>query len=95
MFVVSLRYLKPLEEIDRHLQAHREFLARYYDENVFICSGGRKPRTGGIILARGVSRERLAELLREDPFSVHGLAEYEIAEFTPTKYAEAFACFLE
>jgi len=53
MFVVSLNYKVPLTEIDRLAPAHVEWLKACYAEGVFVASGPKKPRTGGIIIARG------------------------------------------
>lgn len=95
MFAIISQYLKPLAEVDLHLAAHRAFLDKYYAEKIFFCSGARNPRTGGVILARAVTRERLESILREDPFSVNGISAYDIIEFTPNKYADEFKLFLE
>jgi len=39
MFVVSLTYQKPMEEIETHIAAHREFLDRNYARGIFLASG--------------------------------------------------------
>ena len=44
-------------------------------------SGRKILRTGGIVLAKGSSREALEALMRNDPFIVHGLAEFDVIEF--------------
>lgn len=95
MFVININYLKPVEEIDKALTAHREFLAQYYNEEIFLCSGGKVPRTGGIILACKVSRERLQEIIREDPFYKQELAEYTIIEFSATRCLDKFKEFTD
>ena len=51
MFIVDLKYIVPLEELDEHMKAHVQFLRKYYDKNIFVASGRKVPRTGGIILA--------------------------------------------
>lgn len=89
MFVISLNY-KSVEDVDRALADHRAFLDKYYADETFICSGGKIPRTGGVILARKVSRERLEEILKEDPFYIQGLAEYTITEFVASKHLAKF-----
>ena len=38
MFVVLLKYIKPLAEVDRYVAEHREFLARHYAAGDFILS---------------------------------------------------------
>jgi uncharacterized protein YciI len=81
MFIINLNYIAPLEKIDACMKAHMVFLNACYRESLFIVSGRKNPRTGGIILARANSKEALAELMRNDPFVVEGLAEFEIIEF--------------
>ncbi|MBQ0709753.1 MULTISPECIES: YciI family protein [unclassified Ochrobactrum] len=88
MFVVNLTYIKPLEEIGRHLEAHREFLDRQYADGVFLASGPKNPRDGGVILANGkVSRSELEAIIELDPFWRHQLATYDVIEFTPAKFS--------
>jgi len=95
MFVVNLTYIKPLEEIGRHLEAHREFLVRQYADGVFLASGPKNPRDGGVILASGkVSRSELDTILNLDPFRQYELATYDVTEFTPAKYAPALVDIL-
>lgn len=82
MFIVMLNYIQPLSEVDKHLAAHRDYLQRQYDSGAFLISGPREPRTGGVILARGDSLEQLQTTLALDPFRIHGVAAYEVLEFT-------------
>nr|WP_277402853.1 MULTISPECIES: YciI family protein [Brucella] len=87
-----MTYSKPLEEIERHLEAHRDFLNRQYAEGIFLASGPKNPRDGGVILASGkISRNELEAILNLDPFRQYGLATYDVTEFTPVKYAPALA----
>lgn len=74
MFVVLLTYTAPLDAVDQRLVAHREFLLRHYASGVFLLSGRKEPRDGGVILATADSRHDLEEILAEDPFRVHRLA---------------------
>ena len=39
--------------------------------------------------------EEVKKIISEDPFNINGIAEYEITEFFPTKYAEDFANFVK
>lgn len=86
MFIVNLTYVVPLEELDKHMADHVKFLKKYYKRNVFIASGRKVPRTGGIILALAESAEQLEEILHEDPFYTHALAEFSITEFLTSQY---------
>ena len=85
MFVIILSYNKPIEVIDALRPAHLEFLDRYYEKNIFIASGRQVPLKGGVIMAAGVSRAELEQIITEDPFHSEGVATFEIIEFTPAK----------
>ncbi|MFA5215734.1 YciI family protein [Sulfuricurvum sp.] len=84
MFIISLTYIKPLEEVDTLLEDHVDYLKEQYSLGNFLASGRKVPRTGGIILARGASREEIETIIALDPFYRHHVAEYEITEFSPT-----------
>ncbi|MES2299330.1 MAG: YciI family protein [Pseudomonadota bacterium] len=95
MFVISLTYLKPLEQIEAQLGAHRDFLRQQYGMGIFLMSGRKVPRDGGVILADAETREEIEAVIRLDPFHAGGLARYDITEFVPTMTADAFAAFRE
>jgi uncharacterized protein YciI len=84
MFIILLRYRKPMSEVDRFVGEHREFLKRYYDSGIFVLSGRQEPRTGGVILANGASKEEIERIIRFDPFYRERIAEYELVEFLPS-----------
>ena len=94
MFVVILRYIKPLEEIEAVVPAHREFLDRYYANGNFIVSGRQNPPVGGLIVCKANSLEEIQAIMKEDPFNTEGIAEYSFIEFGPTKHALGFEQFL-
>jgi len=81
MFLIDVRYVVPLEEVDAALEGHVAFLKENYAKGIFVLSGRKIPRTGGVILARNVSREELDAVIAADPFKQRGLATYEITEF--------------
>lgn len=86
MFLVSIEYRVELSEIEKHLESHRAFLEKCYQQKIFILSGRKIPRTGGVIIASVQSREVLESILESDPFKKNQLASYEITEFLPTMY---------
>jgi uncharacterized protein YciI len=83
MFVIVSKYLKPVEQVDENYPQHAAWLQSYYDSGMLLGSGRRIPAVGGVILARGESREEILDWLAEDPFVKAGCAEYEVYEFTP------------
>ncbi|MBY4675334.1 YciI family protein [Marinobacterium arenosum] len=91
MFLLLLNYVKPLSEVDRFVGEHREFLERYYASGHFLLSGRKEPRSGGVILARADNRQAIEQIVRQDPFSREGIAEYQIVEWLPSMSAPELA----
>lgn len=81
LYLIDLQYITSVEEVDKHRPGHMKFLEKYYDNGLFICSGPKKPRTGGVILTRADSKEAVEKIIQEDPFHQHQLAEFKITEF--------------
>lgn len=88
MFIAILTYKKPLEEVDRFLQAHREYLAEHYAVGDFITSGPQIPRVGGVIMIKTENRTAVDDIIAHDPFNNNDIADYQIVEFTPTMFCE-------
>ena len=86
MFIAILTYKKPLEEVDRFLQAHRDYLAEHYAAGDFIASGPQNPRIGGVIMIKADNRAAVDTIISQDPFNINGIAYYQIVEFTPTMF---------
>lgn len=94
MFILNLTYIKPISDVETHLQNHISFLEKYYSANKFICSGRKNPRIGGVIFCNATDINEVNTIIKEDPFYTENIAKYEIIEFTPTKYADAFKAFI-
>ncbi|WP_428025135.1 YciI family protein [Arcobacter sp.] len=90
MFIVNLTYIKSLDEVDKYLEAHVKYLKEQYAKKNFIASGRKIPRDGGVILSKLTSKEKLQEILAEDPFNIAKLANYEIIEFVPSMTSVEF-----
>ncbi len=90
MFIVSLTYIADLKEVDKILSEHIKYLEIQYAKGSFIASGRKIPRTGGIILSKLDSLEKLQKVLDKDPFKINNLATYEIQEFIPSMASDGF-----
>jgi uncharacterized protein YciI len=86
MFIINLNYIVPLDQVDEHMNDHVKFLKKYYEKNIFIASGRKVPRTGGIILALASSKEDAERIMSEDPFISRKLAEFSVVEFLTSQY---------
>lgn len=85
MFIVSLTYTAPLEQVDEYIPEHVAYLDKHYQLGHFQLSGRKEPRTGGVILATLESRQALDFILEQDPFHREGLAQYEVTELVVSK----------
>ena len=92
LFVIDLTYVVDLSEVEPHMDDHREFLRNNYDAGLFLASGRKEPRTGGVILAAG-DRDEIEDAIDADPFKRNGVAVYTITEFLPSMTAPALSRF--
>jgi uncharacterized protein YciI len=88
VFVIELTYKAELSAIDAAMAPHMAYLKKYYDAGIFVISGRKIPRDGGVILAVGESRERVEAIAREDPFHARGLADFRVVEFRASQRAD-------
>lgn len=88
MYIVSLTYHRPIEEVESYLEGHIAWLQRYFAAGSFIASGRKNPRTGGVILAKDMERTRLDAILAEDPFVA--VANYEVTNVALTTASTGF-----
>lgn len=93
MFIIELIYEKSIEEIEKHLKAHKDFLDENYEKGIFIASGAKVPRSGGIVIAVSGSKEDLEAVVKQDPFIINGVAGYKITEFLATKTCKELESF--
>jgi uncharacterized protein YciI len=87
MFILSLTYVKPNEEADKHMQPHMAWVKEGYAKGWFLASGRKVPRTGGVILSVG-DRAAIEAYVATDPFTIHGVAQYDITEIAITTTAD-------
>jgi len=92
MFVVTISYTAPMDQIDTRRAEHRDWLDTHIRSGLFLVTGPMIPRTGGVLVASGrINRDDLNALLSHDPFQLHGLADYSIVEFEANKMNPALA----
>jgi uncharacterized protein YciI len=87
MFVLELSYTAPLDAVDAVLPAHVNWLNEQYEKGLFLASGRKNPRDGGVILAVAEDRSLIEEVTAGDPFVTAGVCAYRITEFIATKTA--------
>lgn len=94
MFILILNYQKSLNEVDKYLSMHREYLEKFYEAGNFIASGRQNPRTGGIILCKASNRQDVEKIIVQDPFSINQIAKYQIIEFETSKCIKELSSIL-
>jgi|SRR3569833_275833 len=87
MFIIDIHYTAPLEEVDKHRDGHVAYLKKYIDNNIFLVTGRKVPLTGGILIANAASREEVEQIITEDTFYQHKVAEMTITEFTHSRHS--------
>jgi uncharacterized protein YciI len=95
MFLIILTYKRPVAEVDVFVAEHRAFLDKHYASGHFLLSGRKLPRDGGVILAKGDSREEIEAIVRLDAFHREQLADYQVIEFQASMTAATLAAFKE
>ena len=92
MFIANLKYKKSIEKVNKVLEAHLEYLDKYFEKGKFICTGKKSfPELGGVILFDSNNLEEAKKILYEDPFYVEEIADYEIIEFQLVKFSQNFS----
>ena len=92
MFIANLKYKKSIEKVNKVLEAHLEYLDKYFEKGKFICTGKKSfPELGGVILFNSNNLEEAKKILHEDPFYTEEIADYEIIEFQPVKFSQNFS----
>lgn len=94
MYFIHLKYIKPLNEVDQFVPPHVDFLKTCYEQGAFVFSGPQIPRAGGLILANSNSLDAVWNLIKQDPFYTHAIADFTVVEFIPWLYDDRFACFV-
>jgi uncharacterized protein YciI len=90
LYLVTLNYVRPIEEVNAHLDTHRDWLVTHVRAGHILVAGPLEDRTGGFLLARSNSREELERLLAQDSFAVHGVVEFQVRGFEAALRSAAF-----
>jgi uncharacterized protein YciI len=80
MFVITLTYKVPLDQVDPHRPAHIEWLKGHFASGLMIVSGRQTPPVGGVLIAKG-TRDVVEAAIKDDPYNIHSLADYAVTEF--------------
>lgn len=90
LHIIDLHYLVEENEVAKIRPSHRDFLDIGYEKGIFLASGPKVPKTGGVIMALG-NMETIKEFIKKDPFYINDIAEYSFQTFDAVKYTDALA----
>lgn len=88
--IIDLKYIVNKDQVANIRPQHREFLDIGYDKGILLASGPKSDKTGGVILAKG-SIEEIKKFIRNDPFYVNKIAEYNFSTFDAVKHIKELA----
>lgn len=86
MYLIELTYKVELDQVMKHVEAHRNFLAHYYQTGQLLVSGPMNPKTGGVIVSLMDSLSDVEAFIEEDPFYTEGVADYKSTRFDGLRY---------
>ena len=95
IFVIDIQYNATLEKIDAAMINHIKFLKKQYDQHIFLASGRKNPRTGGIILSIAKTQTDVEKIMATDPFIKLGLATFTVTEFQTSQAHPAMKVLLD
>ena len=84
MFVIQLHFADK-SRAGELMSGHKEWIARGFDEGVFLLVGNLEPGLGGALLAHGASRGAIEARVGEDPFVAEGVVTAAIHEIAPSR----------
>ncbi|WP_332742731.1 YciI family protein [Hydrogenophaga sp.] len=88
MFVVLLNLSTHKDQAPRHMEAHKAWLQRGFDDGVFLVAGSQAHGKGGAIVAHNTSRAELEARVAGDPFVVEDVVKTEFIEMSPSRVDE-------
>ncbi|TWB43778.1 YciI family protein [Nitrospirillum pindoramense] len=90
IYAVTLTYRRPVEDINPHLDTHRDWLVALGHAGHLIAAGPLEDGSGGVVLLHCRDQEEVADLLSRDSFHVHRLVDYDTRAFLPKLRADDF-----
>lgn len=83
MFLIMLRFSDNKSAAAEYMQAHNAWIAKGFEDGVFLLTGSIEPKQGGTVLAHNIARAELEMRVDEDPFVASNVVTAQIVEITP------------
>ncbi|MFV0678166.1 YciI family protein [Variovorax sp. tm] len=91
LYIVTLSYVRPIEEVNLHLESHKQWLGKHVKAGSILAAGPLEDRSGGVVLVHCKDRDELDSLLAQDSFVIERLVAVSVQGFDPVLRAESFA----
>jgi uncharacterized protein YciI len=85
VFVILLRFAESKANAGMFMDEHKAWIARGFDDGVFLMVGSLQPNLGGGIVAHNTSMTDLEARVNEDPFVAENVVTAEILEIDPAR----------
>ena len=85
MFIVLLKFSENKSKAPEFMDGHNWWIARGFEDGVFLLVGSLQPGLGGSVIAHNTSVSELQTRVNEDPFVVENIVRAEILEIDPNK----------
>ncbi len=82
MLIAISKYQKPLDEVDVYRTKYHEYLKSFFAAEKLLISGRQNDNSGGVIVAKNISKDEFEKILANDPFVKASVTQYAIYEFT-------------
>ncbi|MCP1575399.1 hypothetical protein RB25_14720 [Herbaspirillum rubrisubalbicans] len=88
MYIVLLRFTEHRQRAGEFMQGHKEWLEQGFARHIFLLAGSLDSQAGGAIIAAGIPREALDQVIGSDPFVIHGVVQPEVLALKPSRLHE-------
>lgn len=88
MFIITLKFSNNKSQAAQFMQEHNAWIKQGFDQGIFLLTGSLQPSLGGVIIAVGVSKQALQDIVNTDPFVREDIVQPEILEIKPNQITE-------
>lgn len=90
LFIVTLTYVRPADEVNSRFEAHRDWLVANTRSGRIAVAGPLDTQAGGLIVAHSSDRAELDHMLAQDPFVLEKLVTVDVLGAVPGLRHEDF-----
>ena len=94
MFIVLLKFAANKGRASELMEGHKAWIARGFDDGVFLLTGSLRPGLGGAVVAHNMSLADLQRRMSDDPFVAEGVVSAEILDIATSRTDERLASLL-